>query len=125
MNPIKEKKKILTRHNIIKFLQSLIKNSELLERDSLLFLLLLSTGSRISEILTIQVKDIDIENELIYKKQTKNKNSKYIILREGFGDILKKYIDSNQFLPEDFLFSSDNKKLTRQNVQDLLTSYLK
>jgi site-specific recombinase XerD len=122
--PNTPRRKYLDRHQLLKFLQTLILESKDLDRDLLLFLLLFSTGSRISELLGAVVSEIDINNELIYRKKTKNGSSKYIILREGFGDVLQTYIESNELKSDDYLFNINKKRLTQNYVQSLFSSYL-
>jgi site-specific recombinase XerD len=116
--------RILSRSQILKFMNIIISSSSNLQRDSLLFILLLSTGSRISEVLGIKVENIDIENEFIFIKNTKNNSSKNIILRDGYGAVLKTYIDSNQLTNNSYLFNNDGKKLSRVYVQQLFNSFL-
>lgn len=64
--PEKKYSKILTRGNIIKFFNSIITHSKDLETDLLLFSILLTTGCRISEILGLQCKNIDFENDSFF-----------------------------------------------------------
>ncbi|WP_157967859.1 tyrosine-type recombinase/integrase [Paraliobacillus sp. X-1268] len=113
-----------TRHDLLKLLQSLMKNSLHLERDALFFTLLISTGSRINEIITIKVKDIDYKHETIFVKKTKNGSSKCIVLREGFGSILKRYIEQNQLNRDDFLLSESGKAISRKEFQELFNYFL-
>lgn len=122
--PNKKGKYVPTRHDLLRFLQSLLKNSLNLERDALFFILLQSTGSRPNEIINIKVSEIDFVNETIYRKQTKNKSSKFIILRNGFGEILKRYIEKFCLKAEDYLFNNNGKKISANEFQELYKSYL-
>jgi integrase len=116
---------VLSRSQVIKFMNSVVSNSNNLNQDSLLFILLLSTGSRISEVIGIRVEQIDTENELIFIKKTKNKSSKNIVLRTGIGPVLEKYIEMNKLKKDSFLFNLNGKKLNHTYVQGLFHSYLK
>jgi integrase len=115
--PQEKSKYVPTRHDLLKFLQSLIGKSANMERDLLFFLLLITTGSRSSEILDTKVCDIDFVNETIYRKQTKNKGSKYIILRVGFGQILQRYIDRYDLKKNDYLINSYGQKMHLKELQ--------
>jgi integrase len=123
--PPKKEKYVPTRHDLLKFLQSLIKLSINLERDLLFFILLMSTGSRPSEIINAKVQDIDLINETIYRKQTKNKSSKYIVLREGFGPILQRYIYKLDLKNDDYLINNDGKKMYIKELQEIFEFFLK
>lgn len=122
--PQEKSKYVPTRHDLLKFLQSLIGKSANMERDLLFFLLLITTGSRSSEILDTKVCDIDFVNETIYRKQTKNKGSKYIILRVGFGQILQRYIDRYDLKKNDYLINSDGQKMHLKELQEAFEFFL-
>jgi integrase len=122
--PQKKAKYVPTRHDLLKFLQSLLQKSSYLERDLLFFLLLMTTGSRPSEIMNTKVNEIDLINETIYKKQTKNKSSKFLVLREGFGKILQRYIDRFNLNDDDFLFNHNGKKMNLTEFQKLFQFFL-
>ncbi|WP_170211402.1 tyrosine-type recombinase/integrase [Robertmurraya siralis] len=114
-----------TRHDLLKFLQSLLRKSSHLERDLLFFLLLMTTGSRPSEILTTKISEIDFVNETIYKKETKNKSSKIIVLREGFGIILQKYIEKFSLKDEDYLINNNGDNMNIIELQGTFEFFLK
>ncbi|WP_416729340.1 tyrosine-type recombinase/integrase [Fictibacillus sp. JL2B1089] len=122
--PQKKDKYVPTRHDLLRFLQSLLSKSSNLERDLLFFLLLISTGCRSSEILNTKVYDIDFVNETIYRKHTKNKSSKYIILREGFGQILQRYIERFDLKNDDYLINKDGQKMNLQELQRVFEYFL-
>lgn len=123
--PEKKKKYVPTRHDLLKFLQSILRKSNNLERDLLFFSLLMSTGSRTTEILNTKVHDIDLVNEMIYRKQTKNKTSKYIILREGYGPILQRYIEKFKIKSDDYLFNNEGIKMNHKELQQEFEFFLK
>ncbi|WML52196.1 site-specific integrase [Neobacillus sp. PS3-12] len=122
--PQKKEKYVPTRHDLLKFLQSLIKKSSYLERDLLFFLLLMTTGSRSSEILNTKVNEIDFVNETIYRKQTKNKTSKFIVLRAGFGKVLQKYVAVFNLKDDDYLINHKGKKMNINEFQEAFEFFL-
>lgn len=74
-------------------------------RDTLLFSLLLTTGCRISEITELKVSDINFEDEMItILKKKKNKIQLVIVLRKGFGALLRKYQSVNELRDNECLF---------------------
>ncbi|MCM3160804.1 site-specific integrase [Metabacillus litoralis] len=123
--PSKKGKYVPTRHDLLKFLQSLIKLSPNLERDLLFFILLMSTGSRPSEVINSKVHDIDLISETIYRKKTKKKTSKYIILREGFGHVLERYIKKFDLKNDDYLINKNGRKMQFNELQEIFENYLK
>ncbi|WP_164670230.1 tyrosine-type recombinase/integrase [Virgibacillus doumboii] len=122
--PRRKDKYVPTRHDLLKFLQSLLHNSSNLERDVLFFLLLISTGSRPSEIINTKVEDIDVLGETIYRKKTKNKSSKFIVLRDGYGAIIQRYINKCDLKKDDFLINHRGSQMSIQELQDLFASFL-
>jgi integrase len=123
--PKKKKKYVPTRHDLLRFLQSLLRKSNNLQRDLLFFSLLMTTGSRTTEILNTKVNDIDLTNEMIFRKQTKNKTSKYIILRDGYGPLLQRYIERFDLKKDDYLFNNAGKKMNHIEMQEVFESFLK
>lgn len=122
--PKKKDKYVPTRHDLLRFLQVLLKESSNVERDALYFLMMISTGSRPSEILRVRVNAIDIINESIYLKKTKNKSSKFIILRSGFGAVLEKYILKNNLKGDDLLFNENGLPMSLSDFQELFKTFL-
>ncbi|MFJ7738789.1 tyrosine-type recombinase/integrase [Lysinibacillus sp. NPDC097287] len=124
--PEKKYSRVLTRGNIIKFFNAIVTNSKDLKTDLLLFCLLLSTGCRISEILDLQCKDIDFENDTFLLKKTKNNHQRIVNLRPGMGRIIETYAYKRNRVVTDFLFlNCKNNKLTRTDVDALLKEYLR
>ncbi|MHA6253210.1 tyrosine-type recombinase/integrase [Oceanobacillus sp. CAU 1775] len=115
--PSSKDKYVPTRHDLLKFLHSLLKYSSNLDRDLLFFILLMSTGSRSSEIIYTKVKNIDYSNGTIYVKKTKNKTSKYIVLREGIGPVIKRFVDKYKIGEDDYLFNKNQKSLKLSDLQ--------
>lgn len=96
-------------------------------RDTLLFSLLLTTGCRISEITELKVSDINFEDEMItILKKKKNKIQLVIVLRKGFGALLRKYQSVNELRDNECLFpgKAKNIPITRQVASNLFKKYL-
>ncbi|ENH95626.1 integrase/recombinase XerD, partial [Gracilibacillus halophilus YIM-C55.5] len=122
--PPKKDRIVPTRHDLLKLLQSLMKNSLNIERDALFFILLISTGSRSNEIIHIKVKNIDFQHETIFVKKTKNGSSKCIVLREGFGSVLQRYIDKNHLNRDDYIINESGKPMKKEEFQRLFNMFL-
>ncbi|KGP73747.1 tyrosine-type recombinase/integrase [Pontibacillus yanchengensis] len=116
---------ILTKHDIIKFLNAIIDHSEDVQNDLLLFTMLLSTGCRISEITNLKVDEINFDIGLFHLKNTKNKCDRTVVLLNGFSHIIKSFCSIHKRKPQDYLFQNkDNSRLTRKQIENLLKKYL-
>lgn len=93
---LKEEKKLpqlLTRKTISK----VYKYCDQLESDEgrrnrLMFMMLLDTGLRISELLSVKVDDIDFDNKMIFVKKTKTHQQRYALFTDDTLEFLEKYI---------------------------------
>ena len=123
--PQKKPSKILTRGNILKFINSIITHSIHLTTDLLLFTILLSTGCRISEILTLKFQNIDYINDSFLLVKTKNKHQRIVYLLPGMGNEILKYKISCNRKESDYLFMIyHNNNYQRNQIKKLLKKYL-
>lgn len=122
--PTSKDKYIPTRHDLLRFLQSLIKYSSNLDRDLMFFILMISTGSRSSEIIHMKVRDVDYLNGTIYVEKTKNKSSKYIVLRDGMGLVIKRFVEKYSIGKDDYLINENKKPLKLGELQAQFEKYL-
>ncbi|WGV57450.1 tyrosine-type recombinase/integrase [Brevibacillus brevis] len=124
--PLRRPPKILSRHDVLRLLQSIVRNSKNLLRDLLLFLLLISTGCRISEILTLQFKNVDFELDVLHIWMSKTKRNRTIVLREGIGKCIEQFRFYSNLQPIDFIFRDNNNEPMRvSEVRSLLHSFCK
>lgn len=116
---------VLTRGNILKLINTIHDHSNNLERDSNLFLTLLSTGCRIGEILKLKCEEIDATNDTLFLNKTKTKVERMVFLRLEMGKALKKYTINCNRKDTDFVFlKDDNKPFTNKEINILLKRYL-
>jgi site-specific recombinase XerD len=121
---LKRPQRILSRREILLFLQSLIKHSKDLKRDVLIFSLLLSTGIRISELLSLKVGEVNCVEDAIFLIKTKTNVQRTVMLRDNFGLAINEYVRVNRLCAGDYLFCSQSKKpMTRIEVQALLNNF--
>lgn len=117
--PKNVKVNILSKHNLLKFFQKVVFNSENTERDLLLFILFITTGCRSSEITKIKIKDINWEDNTLFIPWSKGNKSKVIPLREGLTAALKRYCIKHGLESNDNLFV-----LTSTEMRNLFNKYL-
>ncbi len=71
--------------------------------------LLYSTGMRISEVINLQLSNIDIDRKQIIIKQAKGRKDRYVIMAESFIPLLKNYVGT--YRPEKYFIEGVNKTL--------------
>ncbi|MCY0860700.1 MAG: tyrosine-type recombinase/integrase [Sulfolobaceae archaeon] len=81
-------------------------------KDKLLIRLLLDTGLRASELLSVTIKDIDISNNMIRVRNTKNGEERVVFFTDETKQLLKKYIRNKN--PYDKLFNMSYDALYRK-----------
>lgn len=68
---------------------------------------LLATGNRISTALSVQIKDIDFNNNLITLRKTKNRRQQIIPMSHSLIQILQEYLGIRGGENEDYLFCNN------------------
>lgn len=90
------------------------------ERDYVLFMFGIYTGLRISDILTIRVRDVK-DKDYIYIREKKTNKEKRFPINEDLKDILEDYIKDKK--DYEFLFKSqkgNNQPITREYTYRIL-----
>jgi site-specific recombinase XerD len=111
--------KCLSKHEVLKFFHYLVSKSNNLDRDVLLFTLIITTGCRKSEITNLKIKDIYWEENSIFLPKTKHYQSRIIPLRSGMAVYIKIYCDKYDLKISDHLFN-----LSPQQISKLFKYYL-
>lgn len=115
----KTKVDILSNHDILKLFNYIVFHSPNRDRDVLLFILFLTTGCRSSEIVNINLKDINWEENTIFIPKTKHNKSITIPLREGLADSIKSYGIKYYLKEDNYLFD-----LNQTEIRKIFYSYL-
>lgn len=95
-------------------------------RDWIIVNILLGTGMRIRTLINLQIKDIDLDSQLITYKVTKNRNQQLVPLSITLVKILREYIEIRMKNTDmnDWLFCSRyGEKLTNNALQHSLKKY--
>lgn len=104
---------VLSRQEIKKILNQLTN-----PKHRLMLSIVYASGLRVSEVVSIKVKDIDLENKTLLIQRSKGKKDRITILPENLILPLKSIINAS--VPEDYLFPSNRGgKLTSRSIQKI------
>lgn len=88
--------------------------------------LLLNNGCRAATIRNIKIKDLDMENRVIYLRHTKNKRAQVIPLCDDLCGTLREYLRIRGGEPDDYLFpNEDGGQLTENGFRTSIARYNK
>lgn len=86
--------------------------------------LLLNNGCRAATIRNIKIRDVDLENQVIYLRHTKNKKAQVIPLCEALCGVLREYLKVRGGEMDDYLFPNENgTQLTENGLRCSIASY--
>lgn len=107
--------------NELKTFFKTIENCGNLEHE-LMLKLLLYTAVRVSELVNIRVKDLDLDNCKIFIEKGKGGKNRYILFPSSFRLALKTFLDSRKH--NSFLFESRLKQpYTPRRIQQIVKEY--
>jgi len=115
--PIK-KKKILPKVLSRELIHRLISSTDNL-KHKLVIVLLYSSGLRLSEVVNLKRKDIDVDRGMILIRQGKGKKDRQTILSEKAKKLLLKYLCTTKF-ETDYLFEGRKGKYSHKTIQKIL-----
>ena len=105
---------VLSKEEVKKLIEA-IENS----KHRLIIKFIYSTGVRVSEVVKLQIKDLDLDRRLCYIRQSKGKKDRVVVIAETLVDELKDFIQTK--IAQDYLFSSQaGGPLTVRTVQKIL-----
>lgn len=85
---------------------------------------LLATGNRLSSALSIQIKDLDFDNQLIQINKTKNRKAQIIPMSDTICKILREYLKYRKGSPDDYVFcNTRGGKGDLRTYEDMLANY--
>ena len=101
-------------------------NVPVLIREKIMFGLTYDTGMRISELVSLQVRDVDLHRMVIHIRQPKNKKDRYVPISTHAVRGIKKHMVMNK--PKTYLFENLNRPgmpISKTRVRFLLKEALK
>jgi len=84
-----------------------------------IFRILYTCGTRIGETLSLKVKDVDLENGILYPCETKNQKKRAVPVSDSMHSLLKQYASKCLYLktPDDYFFAhADRRKINQQSI---------
>lgn len=84
-------------------------------RDWVIINFLLNSGSRAATVRAIQIRDVDLDNGLIYYRHTKNRKAQVIPLCSAMVSVLREYLRLRAGEQEDYLFCTENGTQLKEN----------
>ncbi len=84
----------------------------------------LGTGNRLSSVLNIKIRDLDLENGMVKLRKTKNKQEQLIPLSQTLVRVLQEYLSFRKGEPEDYLFCTNTgTKLSLDGLTSAIARY--
>lgn len=112
--------KLLSTSSLERYFAAIDKTDNLLH--SVMLRLLLYTAVRVSELCSIRMSDVDLDQYKIFIDDGKGSKDRYILFPDRFRLTLKAYMQSvprNKFLFE----SRQKKKFSQRRIQQIVTHY--
>lgn len=90
------------------------------KRHQLILNLLFYTGLRVSELINIRVKDINL-NDMLIKVMGKGRRERVVPIPSKIGELVKMFVTNKA--PEEYLLSNSNRPITRRAVYNIVKKY--
>ncbi len=87
-------------------------------KHKLIIELLYSTGLRLSELRNLKIKDLDLNENVLWVRKGKGAKDRMVILSKMLSDELRKYIEGRD--PEDFVFHGWHGQISSRAVQKII-----
>ena len=117
---VKKLPHLLSEDQLKAFYEALDSSNNL--KHQIMLRLLLYTGLRVSELLSIRIDDIDLKARKIYINEGKGSKDRYVLFPDWFALALQAHMDANQ--NSKYLFESKFcKPYTTRRVQQLVKHY--
>ncbi len=89
-------------------------------KHHLMITLLYSTGLRVSELLNLKVKELQLDENYGWVRQGKGNKDRIFIIAERITKELENWIKVNTLQPENFIFSNLGRKMSSQTVRMII-----
>lgn len=112
---------VLSKDETIKLIDS-IKNF----KHQLMICLMYSAGLRVSELLNLKIKDLNLEKNYGFVRNGKGGKDRLFILSKNLIPAINKIIENENLIEENILFQSNrNKKYSQRTIQKIIDNSIK
>ena len=125
-NPKIEKKlpNFLYYNDLEKIMEVPDQKEEIGVRDELIIELLYATGIRVSELVSIKVKDIDFKEKQI-RIFGKGKKERIVLFGDKALELINRYLDTREFDSDYLILNSRGNKITERGIRVVLDKNVK
>lgn len=93
-------------------------------RDWVIINFLMNSGSRAATVRAIQIRDVDLDNSLVYYRHTKNRKAQVIPLCSTMAAILREYLRFRNGTDTEYLFCTETgSQLTENGLRQSIARY--
>ena len=94
-------------------------NTQESKRNKLMFMMLLDTGLRISELLNVTLDDVDFSNNIVKARHTKTKEHRQVLITDSTKDFLLEFAAVNSITDYIFINLSTREMLHDDSIQTI------
>ncbi|MBU2639666.1 MAG: tyrosine-type recombinase/integrase [Nanoarchaeota archaeon] len=115
--PKREKRipSVLTKEEVKKLFSS-INN----KKSNLMITLIYAAGLRVSELTNLKIIDLNFEEKIGHVRQAKGRKDRVFNIPENLSDQLKKQVEQQKSLNQEYLFSGKHGPLSTRNIQKIV-----
>ncbi|MCM8779680.1 MAG: tyrosine recombinase XerC [Candidatus Omnitrophica bacterium] len=126
MSPKREKHLpiFLSEEEIARLIEAPVEDDELGLRDRAIFETLYSTGMRVSELVNLDIANIDFISGVV-KVMGKGKKERLIPIGDKAIDAIRRYLDKRSRQVDALFLNKNHKRITDRGVRDILSRYIK
>lgn len=106
---------VLTKEEIKKLFNSLPN-----KKSKLIISLIYACGFRVSELINLQIIDLDFENKIGHVRQAKGKKDRIFNIPQFLSKDLQKQFNKQKEKKQEYLFTGPNGKLSDRNIQKIV-----
>ncbi|OHD08968.1 MAG: hypothetical protein A2Z98_15790 [Spirochaetes bacterium GWB1_27_13] len=120
---------ILTKEEISRFLDSIEVESDYGKRNRALFELMYSSGLRISEVINLDLEDVDLKERILIVREGKGGKDRYVPFSKVSESFLRLYVENcrseKKLIDEKALFIGQRRRLKKSGIRIIFIKILK
>jgi len=113
----------LTEEEVDRLLKAPDTSTEIGIRDRAILELMYASGLRVSEICRIRIEDLDMNQGLLFVKQSKGKKDRVVPIHRTALEWIKRYLDTRSHRSPHLFVNRRGNPLTRQRIWQIVKEY--